>query len=364
MADTTSERNGFAEFCEALPRVLHNGAEWFKEKAEEIGGLTARNVSELNEELEPVFDAIELVAYWAIRWPFILLGLALLIGWISPRWAQNIIPIVALLPLWLALNLITARGRLMAAIAIIEKIPTTTKYGVGKLVALLQGVVKGLFLVISIELGVGLFLTFVPIYRDPLFVSAFILAVATSICFAIGGMPKTAALLGIGAVLIGLVFFLGGGREGFKKKEIRFRQGIEQVQAAPAPATKPEAEAPPKPPEIPMGFNLTPGNVCATEKRRPLNLSDEDIPERKFAYRPALGCYAEVNVPQGSHRWNRYHIETLEPQKPTDRWSVMCSDGSIGLQPELPSSNSSVACRDQYNIFVQANVPLLFVREF
>jgi uncharacterized membrane protein YhaH (DUF805 family) len=107
-----------------------------------------------------------------------------------------------------------------------------------------------------------------------------------------------------------------------------------------------------------------PNRWCGAEKEA-INLFDKNIPGKRFTYRTAEGCFAELVLPKFSHNW---HLQTLKPQKPGDWVAIACADGRVIVPPQAPNSGARFDCngsddRDKNTFLFQGNVELSFIAQ-
>jgi len=189
-----------------------------------VSNWVAQQTPVMRRRLQTIKQRVVRIARLAIIWPFVLVGVAM---FTSPKTAQTLVPILALLPLVL-LGILFTTWTALATFGVIAIVPTTAPLGIGRLLAFTRSVIKTLAVVLLIDLSIGVYLSVVPVSKDAGLVPLLVLVVA---CLVIASIVVGAGWLRkifIFAILaITVIFFLGGRDAAAKKlKELDVRGGL------------------------------------------------------------------------------------------------------------------------------------------
>jgi hypothetical protein len=290
-----------------------------------------------------VGDRIQVIARIGLVWAFVMIGVAM---FCPPHAAHTVIPILALVPI-LLLGWFITEWTSIAIIIAIAAVPQSTP-GIGKVFGLVQTAIKKVVTVLVVEMILGIYLSLVPISKDPGLVPLLLLvAITLGIVSMILGKGWVRSLLIILLLGLTIVFFLGGRDKAGKKLD-------DAVAAVSAPPTS----------TLPASYRET--RFCPASERDTVDFFDKaaaDIPSKEFRYRPVEGCWAELVLPGFSHNWN---VQTAANLEGDGSWmAVRCMDGRISFPPQSPNSNHPFGCggrdaREKNTLFLQGNTELFF----
>jgi hypothetical protein len=233
-----------------------------------IQQATALITKKTAKKLQWILLFLEVASRAAIAW-IVFTGFIAMV--LPPRWAQNIIPIITLLPVGGMLYLATNKWAIGKTI-LVESLPASIPY-LGPLIDKMQEAIRIIMLVLGAEVAVGIYLSIVPISNDRWLVPLLLACVAAGICFALGGRQGIGMIFFLGAVAITAIFFLGGRDE--TGKIVKVAVYGETVQA--------------------VGFNPDPEVICQTVADPPQG-HRLIIPLHK-------GCWTRFTIPNNWAGW-------------------------------------------------------------